>query len=507
MSCITITEICNERLHHSVTAQGDVFTDDMSALQVRSGALAPLPSIQTTEHKKEPYRTDNLYMPAPPRQSVTLALAEGALNRLLATSGAKSEGQPVTVADIERTSMDSMCLAAALLGVQSFGDLAELKTHAMAIRTEGAEKIRQRQCEELQKETDKAIEDQQKAQKAGVFGVVVDWIVSVAELACGVAKMVTGNFAGAAMDFAAGCAGLVKAMCNTLALVDPNNADKYRDIANVAGKIQLSFQIAGMMVDITSLCRGVMASKFINNSAKDVMTNQASPQGQAFQAAITQGSEAAIKTAAAEVGQEVARRSADHVADSLRINIKMLSVLQQAPLIKAFSREAIEEMVTKAVEKGTQKALQSSAGVAARETIATAADELAEAAVAELLERATSESLKVLQRSLIETAMHASLMSAANIAKASTRAGLEGVNGVFQGVITKERAELQKEIQELVNDMKWMQFLLDEYEKAQKRTKEEVSDLLERAGESLAAGSDAQLKTGAMLSSIAANIV
>ncbi|WP_312978138.1 type III secretion system translocon protein [Atlantibacter sp.] len=445
---------------------------------VGAGALDPLtPPLP----RREQGRVDPLNAPPPPRQPVPLRLAEGALNRILEAFGPRVDGKPITLADIERTPMEAMGLAAALLGVKSLGDNANLKSLALEIRTQGAENLRLRQNEDLRKQVDKAVEDQQKAQKAGIFSAIVDWIVSVAEVISGVAKLVVGDYAGGAMDLAAGCAGLVKAMCETLALIDTANADKYKAIADVAGKVQLAFEIAGMMVDLVSVGRGVMAAKSIARTSETVMEGAA---GQAVHTAVTQGSEAAIKTAAAEVGKQVAEQVSEQVARN--IAEQTTRFLGQGHLLEAFSKQAIEQMVTRAVETAARKAMDSGARATAEEL--------------------TRQVVKEVQRAVIHAAVSASLKSAPNIAKAVTRASLQGANEVFQGEIARERAELQKIVQELINESSFMQFMLDEFEKIKKRAKEDIGNLMDGASKALSAGSDAQLKTGAMLSSIAANI-
>ncbi|MFR9717999.1 type III secretion system translocon protein [Aeromonas diversa] len=475
MNSITETRYGNTQL--GVNPQG---LEPPTANQppVGAGALDPLaPPLPKREHG----RGDPLNAPPPPRQPVTLRLAEGALNRILEAFGPRVDGKPITLADIERTPMEAMSLAAALLGVKSLGDNANLKSLALEIRTQGAENLRLRQNEDLRKQVDKAIEDQQKAHKAGIFSAIVDWIVSVAEVISGVAKLVVGDYAGGAMDLAAGCAGLVKAACETLALIDTANADKYKAIADVAGKVQLAFEIAGMMVDLVSVGRGVMAAKSVAKTSETVMEGAA---GQAVHTAVAQGSEAAVKTAAAEVGKQVAEQVSEQVAKN--IAEQTTRFLGQGHLLEAFSKQAIEQMVTKAVETAAKKAMESGAKATAEEL--------------------TKQVVKEVQRAVIHAAVSASLKSAPNIAKAVTRASVQGANGVFQGEIAKERAELQKIVQALINESSFMQFMLDEFEKIKKRAKEDIGNLMDGAGKALSAGSDAQLKTGAMLSSIAANI-
>lgn len=475
MNSITETRYGNTQV--GVNPQG---LDQPAASQqpVSAGALASLaPALPKWEH----CCGELLNAPVLARQSVTLRQAEEALNRIFEASGTKVDGKSITLADVESTPMEAMSLAAALLSVKFLGNNANLKSLALEIHTQGAENLRLRQNEDLRKQIDKALEDQQKAHKAGIFSAIVDWIVSDAEVISGVAKLVVGDYAGGAMDLAAGCAGLVKAVCETLALIDTAKADKYKEIADVAGKVQLAFEIAGMMVDLVSVGRGVMAAKSIAKTSETVMEGAA---GQAVHTAVAQGGEAAVKTAATEVGKQVAEQVSEQVAKN--IAEQTTRFLGQGHLLEAFSKQAIEQMVTKAVETAAKKAMESGAKATAEEF--------------------TKQVVKEVQRAVIHAAVSASLKSAPNIAKAVTCASMRCANRVFQGEIAKERAELQKIVQELINESSFMQFMLDEFEKIKKRAKEDIGNLLDGAGKALSAGSDAQLKTGAMLSSIAANI-
>ncbi|EAA3660139.1 type III secretion system translocon subunit SctE [Salmonella enterica] len=449
--------------------------------RVGAGAFSPLSSHLP---KQENSAGESFNIPPPLRQPVTLNQAQEAMAHILQAVSPDIDGRStVTLGAFERAPMETITVEVALFGVKYFGDLSNLKALAETIHLHGVENLRLRQNEDLRKQTDKTIEDHQKAHKAGIFSAVVDWIVSAAEVISGVAKLVIGDYQGGVMDLAAGCAGLVKAMCTTLALTDPDpeHANTYKEIADVAGKVQLAFEIAGMMVDIISVGRGVMAAKSISRASETVMRGTA---GQAVKTAVTQGSEVAVKTAAVEVGRQVAEQVSEQVARN--ITGQATRFMGQGHLLKAFSNQAIENMVTKAVETAAKKAMKSGAN--------TTAEEL------------TEQVVKEVKRAVVHAAVHASIMSARNTAKAITRTSLQGANNVYQGALEIHRAELQKVVQELIVEASYMQFMLDEFEKIKKRSKEDISNLMEGAANSLSAGSESQSSVGVMLSSIAANI-
>ncbi|MBT2869654.1 type III secretion system translocon subunit SctE [Chromobacterium violaceum] len=469
-------------------ALGDLSSPDDTAEprergRVGAGALGAM-SPQRGREAPPSRPLADVHAPARPREPVTLRLAEGALERILSAFGPKVDGKPLTLAQMENTPIESMGLAAALLGIKSLGDTANLKSLALEIRAKGAEDLRLRQNEDLRKQIDQSIEDAQKAKKAGIFAVIVDWIVAAAEVVSGVAKIMVGDVAGGAMDLAAGCAGLVKAMCETLAQIDPDNADRYKEVADIAGKVQLAFEIAGMMVDAVSVGRGMMAAKSIGKATGTVMEKGS---GEALHAAVKLGGEAGGKAAekvAAEIGKTVAEQVSAQVAKNLTEGITRF--FGQGQLLQAFSKQAIENMVTKAVKTVAEQAIKSGAEITAQQL--------------------AKQVVKEVQREIIKAVVKACMMSAANVGKAVTRAGVQGANGVLQGEISRERAELQKIIQQLIAESGYMQILLDDFERLKKRAREDIGQLMESAGKALSSGSDAQLKTGALLSSIAANI-
>lgn len=463
--------------------------------RVGAGALAP---AAPQRGDRQSAQVQDFQVPVRSREPVTLRLAEAALNRILSTFGPKDGGEPLTVAQLERTPMEAMNLAASLLGVKALGDNAELKSLALEIRTQGAENLRLRQNEDLRKQIDKSIEDAQKAQKAGIFTAIVDWIVAAAEVVSGVAKIMVGDVAGGAMDFAAGCSGLVKAFAETMALMsDGDTAKKWQEVADIAGKIQLGFEIAGMCVDLISVGRGVMATKSIAKTTETVMEKGA---GEALQAAVQTGSKEVIKDCAEGIGKQVAQDVAEQVAKDVaaplceKLLVGTFGKEAAREIVKNGTREVIKEALKEAITKMVAEAVEKAAGQAIKDGTQMSVKEL------------TKQVVKEVQRELFEVILKTSTKSTANMAKKNTLEFVQSANGVAQGWIAKERAELQKIIQQLMAESSFMQFMLDEFEKLKKRVREDIGHLLDGAGKALSGASESQLKTGAVLSSIAHNI-
>ncbi|MBC8642925.1 type III secretion system translocon subunit SctE [Caballeronia sp. EK] len=445
----------------------------------------------------------NLMPQVPARSSelVTVRVAEAALNRILSSFGSSELSKSVTVAQLEHTPMEAMNLAASLLGVKALGDMAGLKALALEIRTKGVESIRQLQNEELRKQVDKSILDAQKAKEAAIFNVVVDWIISVAEVATGAAKLICGDFAGGTMDIAAGCAGLVKAIVETIALgADEKSAKELHEIADVAGKIQLAFEIAGVCVDIVSVGRGVMATKSIANTtetvlkdgAGEMLCNALNSGRSAIMGAVGKEGISLAKTTAKELIKDVSEQIATVVAQRVTDEVKKtlaessLRFMGQNHLIAAFSEQAIKKIVSAATENVAKRAL--------KDVTVVAADEL----IKRVVEQVTLD--------LMRQVFLAAMMNARNSIKAGVRGGLQGANSVGQGEIGRQRAEVQRMIQQLTVDSSFVQFFIEEFEKRKEQIRKDISHFLEDSGMVLANASESQNKVGAMLSNIAHNI-
>ncbi|QAU24329.1 type III secretion system translocon protein [Dyella sp. M7H15-1] len=446
-------------------------------------------------------KTQDYHAPAKPRESTTLRAAEYAFDqvvstlvsygsRTLAASTANSPavtgsagGKGYSLSNFENMTPEAMKLALTQLCVTGLGDVVKLKSEAIKIREEGAQALRLRQNEDLRKEIDTSIQDQQKAQKAGIFAVIVDWIIAVAEIISGVVKMAFGDFAGGAADFTAGCAGVVKAFGETMALADPDNAEKWKKLAEDAGKVQLSFEILGAAVDLFSVGKAVMVGKKVAEvAAKKVEEASTYGWGKMIAYAVKIGEDIsgpAFQTLLQQFGKDVTEKVVKQATKELQESFF-------SQVLLAFNKEEMAKLVTKAAEKVVKKAVESGAEVA--------------------VESLSKEIAKQIARTFGMNAMKLVYESTGNQIKAAAGVTTNIVNTAAMADINKQRAELQKLIKELMAQGDFMQFLLDEFEKMKKRQLESMKDLLDSAGQAQADASNQIQKTGALLSNIAAQV-
>ncbi|MGN7743884.1 type III secretion system translocon subunit SctE [Pseudomonas sp. 22526] len=439
--------------------------------------------------------------PPPPKLQVSQLEAMKALERIFANVPAKNEsGTPISLKDLEKIPMDSIMLASTLLSSEILGSTAMAKSKALAIMTDKQERVRQQEVADFREQMDKAIEQQEKAKKAGIFGVIFDWIIAAVEIVTGVAKIIggalTGNVmtaAGGAMDLMAGLAGVVKAAANTMALIDPDNAEKYRAIADVAGKVQLGFEIAGAVIDITSAARNMLMTKVIPKVAGTVLKEGAE---QALVAGIKAGSKSAIDQTAKMVGKEVASQVSAQIAQNLgkvameasktagkEAAQKIVQQLGVNRMLEKFSQEAIEQLVTNAVKKVGHGAIDKGVEMTAKEV--------------------TKAVTKEINREVLQVALKASTYTAVNV----TRGAVAGASQITAGALAADRAKLQKEISQLILDQQWLQSLFTFYKDEKDAAMKRIGELVEGQSQVVQDGSKAIAQAGAVQVQIASAMV
>lgn len=444
-------------IDESVSIDPSVRSPDRNSKVAQVAALAALPNAPALAEKLS-QTLSRWAKPSAAAEVVTLQAATQALRNVFERLGAREPHVGVTaLRQVEKQPMETLMLAATMLTVQALGNIAEAQGKALDIMAQAQKAERQREVDELRQQIDKAIEQQHKAKKAGIFGAICDWVVSAVEVVSGVAKIVGGalsgnamTVAGGVMDLMAGTAGLVKAATETLALIDSAHADKYKAIAATAGKIQLAFEIAGAVVDITSAARNMIVTKVIPKAAKTVLQEGAE---HVVAAAVKQGTKAAIENAAKEVTEQV---------------------------IKAVSKEALDVLGQEAIETIVQNAVKHVAQHAAEKGVEVATKKL------------TEQIVKEIRRELIKAIVKAATHTVVNV----TRGAVGGANHVFSGVIEIEKAKLQKQIDMLILDQQMLQSLFDAYEQAKKDTRKQMKDLIQGQATALEGGS-AQMKEAA----------
>ena len=101
----------------------------------------------------------------------------------------------------------------------------------------------------------------------------------------------------------------------------------------------------------------------------------------------------------------------------------------------------------------------------------------------ELTKRITKE----IAHDVAQVVMKTAALSAVNVMRAAT----VGASKMVSGIISIERAKLQKEIQQLILDQEWLQMLFDEFAQRKKEQSEKMKELVEGEASAMKGGSDA----------------
>lgn len=442
-----------------------------------------------------------LNMPPPAQSSVSRQEASEALSRILANvKPAPDRPAPIGLKELEKVPMDSILLASTLLTGEILGSTALAKSKALSIMTDKQERIREQEIRDCREEMDKAVADQNKARKAGIFSVVFDWIIAAVELVSGLAKLVggvlTGNFstiAGGAMDVLAGLAGVVKATFNTMALIDPDNAEKLKEFADVAGQVQMYMEIAGALVDITSAARNLVVAKIIPKVTGTLLKNGA---GATIVQSVKRGSTGALNKIAEQVGQQVASQASAKIAQklaktALNASTEAVKVTTTAywkqfgvnNMLKQFSETAIKEMVTKAVTAVGQQAIKKGTQLTVKEVT------------------------KAVNKAVWSEVIPAVFKASAYVGVQAARGVVGGVSQIASGITEHDRARLQKDISQLILDQQWLQTLFALYKSEKEAALKRMADLMEGQGQVMEDGSKAITHAGAVQVQIAAAMV
>ncbi|ANW22899.1 secretion protein [Vibrio coralliilyticus] len=427
---------------------------------------------------------------------VSSDIASQALQRVLS---AFHKGDNVTVSQLEKASMNDMVLMAANLGLKTFGDTANSAAKASRLMTDTQAVLRDQQVKEFQEQLAKRIEQAEKAHKGGIFAAIFDWIVGAVEAIVGVFKLIegaariaVGDVAGGALDMAsgaayltAGIAGMVKAAAETAILCGADK-EKCQQVIDVAGKVQLGAEIVGMALDIFQAGRAISATRSIAKGTETAM-KEAAPK---LVESIGKGSTQEVTNIAQQVGKQVSEQVAEQVSKQLMSGVSkgVEQVAERGGQIakslgKAFSEEAIQQLVTKSVEKAATAAIEKGAQVTAQEI--------------------TKQVTTMVRNEVIKTVIKACTYTSLDLIRASAGSG----KAITSGIVTEEKAKLQKQIEDLILKQNLMEFCYDWYDKAKEQQSKTIKDLVDKQGDTLDGASKVINETGMLQARIATSAV
>ncbi|CNL05813.1 type III secretion system translocon subunit SctE [Yersinia kristensenii] len=385
------------------------------------------------------------------------------------------------------------------LGV--FSDLCKSIGKQMERATDVQTFLRDKRISEYQQQIDKAVEQADKAKKAGVFNAVFDWIIGAVEVVYGALKVAEGVLTGDPVAItsgvaylAAGTAGLVKAAAETAMLLGASK-EKCQEVIDVAGKVQLGFECFAMAIDLFQAGRAINAARAVTQGAGDVLKKGG---GEALTDAIKRGATEEVEQLAGQFGKDVSQQVSRNISMKA-MDIEMVEASEMASaaakqavkaemtlvrnITKSFTHEGIEKLVSGVTKKLAQDAIKK--GV----TLTT--------------EELSRQCTKAIMKKSIKTILKDIATSPLLIIQKCSSAAVQ----INNGQLSVQSAGLQKEIQKLILDQDFTQFMDEWVERNKQHQLKQLKETSQDAQESLTNLNDNIRKNGMLQVSIANSLI
>lgn len=369
----------------------------------------------------------------------------------------------------------SMMMTTLILGV--FGNNAQSLCQQLERATKVQNALRDKQVKEYQEQIQKAIEQEDKARKAGIFGAIFDWLTGIFETVLGAFKVVEGFLSGNPAEMAsgvaymaAGCAGMVKAGAETAMLfgADP---DTCQAIINVTSKVQLGCEAVALALDIFQIGRAFMATRGLSDAAAKVLD---SGFGEEIAGRMAGAGEAEIEELAEEFGKEVSENFSKQFE---AIEREMVSPEEMEEESADFSRDVEKKMTSRAGKSFTKEGVKAMAKEAAKEALEKYAQEGENFLLKEFRNKVLWNMFKKILYALLRDCSFKGLQA--------IRCVTEGGSQINTGVITAKKAELEKKIEQLITQQRFLDFIMQQTEDQKKIEQKRLEELYKSSGAAL----------------------
>ncbi|OVZ84787.1 pathogenicity island 2 effector protein SseC [Yersinia kristensenii] len=436
---------------------------------------------------------------------VTQQNAQSALDRLLGSlprAGlAEAGGNRFLLDRPDSMDMQLIMSMAGNLNIGLFSDLCKSIGKQMERATDVQAFLRDKRVSEYQKQIDKAVEQADKAKKAGIFNAVFDWIIGAAEVVYGALKIAEGVLTGdpVAMTsgvayLAAGTAGLVKAAAETAMLCGASK-EKCQEVIDVAGKVQLGFECFAMAIDLFQAGRAINAARAVTQGAGDVL---AKGGGEALTDAIKRGATEEIEQLAGQFGKDVCQQVSYDISMKA-MEIEMVEATEMASaaakqavkaemtlvrnITKSFTHQGIEKLVSGVTKKLAQDAI--------KKGVILTTEELSQQCTRAIMKKSVTTILKDIATSPLLI-----------IQKCSSAAVQ-----INNGQLSVQNAGLQKEIQKLILDQDFTQFMDEWVERNKQHQLKQLKETSQNAQDSLTKLNDNIRQNGMLQVGIANSLI
>ncbi|EOU9707721.1 type III secretion system translocon protein [Salmonella enterica] len=369
----------------------------------------------------------------------------------------------------------SMMMTGVLLSV--FGSSAQSLCQQLERATDVQNALRDKQVKEYQEQIQKAIEQADKARKAGIFGAIFDWITGIFETVIGAFKVVEGflsdnplEMASGVAYMAAGFAGMVKAGAETAMLfgADP---DTCKAVINVTSKIQLGCETVALVLDVFQIGRAFMATRALSGAAEKVLD---SGFGEELAERMAGAGKAEIDALAEEFGRQVCENFSKQFESLDREMVELGEMEEESA---EFSRTAEKNMTRRAGKSFTKEGVKAMVKEAAKEALEKCAQEGEKFLLKNIRKQILVNMFKKIMSALLRDCSCKSLQA--------IRCATEGGNQTNAGVIKTEKAKLEKKIEQLIARQQFLDFIMEQMEGQKKMEQKRLQALYKGSGEAL----------------------
>ncbi|ECK9468896.1 type III secretion system translocon protein [Salmonella enterica subsp. enterica serovar Enteritidis] len=369
----------------------------------------------------------------------------------------------------------SMMMTTLILNV--FGNNAQSLCQQLERATEVQNALRNKQVKEYQEQIQKAIEQEDKARKAGIFGAIFDWITGIFETVIGALKVVEGFLSGNPAEMAsgvaymaAGCAGMVKAGAETAMMCGADH-DTCQAIIDVASKIQVGCEVVAMALDVFQIGRAFMATRGLSGAAEKVL---GSSLGEEMVERMVGAGEAEIEELAEKFGEEVSENFSKQFE---AIEREMVSPGEMEEESAEFSRKVENNMTRSAGKSFTKEGVKAMAKEAAKEALEKYAQEGGKFLLKNFRNKVLWNMFKKILYALLRDCSFKGLQA--------IRCATEGASQMNTGMVNTEKAKIEKKIEQLITQQRFLDFIMQQTEDQKKIEQKRLEELYKSSGAAL----------------------
>lgn len=369
----------------------------------------------------------------------------------------------------------SMMMTTLILNV--FGNNAQSLCQQLERATEVQNALRNKQVKEYQEQIQKAIEQEDKARKAGIFGAIFDWITGIFETVIGALKVVEGFLSGNPAEMAsgvaymaAGCAGMVKAGAETAMMCGADH-DTCQAIIDVASKIQVGCEVVAMALDVFQIGRAFMATRGLSGAAAKVLD---SGLGEEMVERMVGAGEGEIEELAEKFGEEVSENFSKQFE---AIEREMVSPGEMEEESAEFSRKVENNMTRSAGKSFTKEGVKAMAKEAAKEALEKYAQEGGKFLLKNFRNKVLWNMFKKILYALLRDCSFKGLQA--------IRCATEGAKQMNTGMVNTEKAKIEKKIEQLITQQRFLDFIMQQTEDQKKIEQKRLEELYKSSGAAL----------------------